>query len=417
MRRSKVAAVTLAACAAMTACGSSAKSTTGSSSSGGGGGAPGVTATSITVGGVGYKTFYSDSLVGAQARLAAQNAQGGVYGRKINLSTFIDDGGSSTANINAVHTLVQQDNVFAVLPAADSDFAGATYLAQAKVPFFGWSVDPLWCNNQYGFGIDGNNCNETTVKTVPNFIGVAQQLLPGGSAKGKAIAVVGEDNASAVDALKGFVAQWKQAGATVVLDDTSIPTPPAVTSDYTPYAQKAMTANGGKPPDYIQTIMTVSDTVAYQAKLRALGYHGVLQNFTLYDPRLAAAATGSYIELTFAPFEQSSPGVSTMISQLKAYDPKVVLDLPAETGWLAADEFIDGLKLAGPKLTRASFMAALNGGKFNPTFQGVAGQAHFPANHSAATPYISDVYSDGTSYSVKVPLTKVPVEPNPLLGG
>ncbi len=416
MRNAKVAAVTLAACAAMTACGSSGKSVPGSSTSGGGG-APGVTATSITVGGVGYKTFYADSFTGAQARFAAQNAQGGVYGRKINLSTFIDDGGSSTANINAVHTLVQQDNVFAVLPVEDNAFSGATYLAQAKVPFFGWSVDPLWCDNQYGFGVDGADCNEITQKTIAKFTQAAAQLLPGGSAQGKAVAVVGEDNASAVDALKGFAAQWKQAGANVVLNDTSIPTPPAVTSDYTPYAQKAMTANGGKPPDYIEMVMAPADTIGYQAKLRALGYKGILQNFTLYDPRIAAAAAGSYIETTFAPFQQSSPGVSTMISQLKAYDPKILLDLPAETGWLAADEFIDGLKLTGPKLTRASFIAALNGGKFAPSFQGVAGQAQYPADHSNTAPYISFVYSDGTSYSVKVPLTKVPVEPNPLLGG
>ncbi len=423
MKRSRCLALFMLAAVAVSACGGGGSKGGGATSTGTPGGAagsgasaPGVTATSVKVGGVAYKALYGDMMVGVAARFAAQNAGGGVYGRKINLTTLIDDGGSSLATVNAAHTLVEQDGVFAVLPVGDNAFTAANYLAQKQVPFFGWSVDPLWCHNQYGFGIDGNDCNEITQPTVAALT-TPPLLFPDHSAKGKNIALVSEDNASAKDALKLFAKQWQGMGANVVLVDNSIPTPPAVVSDYTPFADKIMSAAGGKAPDYVGEVLTVPDTIGLQNKLVALGYHGILQNFTLYDPRLAKAAAGSTVELEFSPFEANIPGVHTMIDQIKAYAPGQVLDQPAETGWLSADEFIDGLKLAGPRLTRASFVAALNGGKFTPTFQGVAGPEHFPAAHNGVGNCVSFVRSDGTNYSVAVPLTCAKSQPNPLLGG
>ncbi len=419
-RRSKRGVgVLLVACLALAACGSSTKSaSSGSSSSSGGSGgssAPGVTATSIKVGGITYKAQLGDAQIGAAARFAAENAAGGVNGRKIDLSSVIDDGGSSSADVAAAHQLVQQDNVFAIVPVGTTPFTAATYLAQAKVPFFGWSIDPLWCANQYGFGIDGNDCNQQTEPTVPQYTDTFQRLFTDGSAKGKTVAVLSEDNVSSVAATKVFVKQWTGAGAKVVLSSNSIPTPPAVVTDYTPFAQQAITANGGKAPDLIEQVGAISDAIGLHTKLAGLGYKGIYLNFGLYDPRLVKAAAATSTVLTFAAFEANLPGVKTMTSQIKAYDPSALLDLPAEAGWLSADEFIDALKLAGPKLTRASFEAALNGGKFAPTFQGVSGKTPFPAAHSLITPCSTVVNSDGTSYSVAVPYGCVRYVPNPLL--
>src|SRR5580692_9122391 len=133
--------------ATSSAAGSSAASTGSSASSssasgGSSGSTPGVTATEIHIGGIYYKAFYGDAEVGAEARIKELNDAGGVFGRKLVLDTMIDEGQDENADLNAAKTLVEQDHVFAVIPVMTASFAGAPYLNAAKVPFFGWSIEP-----------------------------------------------------------------------------------------------------------------------------------------------------------------------------------------------------------------------------------------------------------------------------------
>src|ERR1700757_1762889 len=64
---------------------SSASSTASSAASSGGGSAPGVTKDSINVAGIVSKPTFASAMQGAQARFDRENANGGVYGRKINI--------------------------------------------------------------------------------------------------------------------------------------------------------------------------------------------------------------------------------------------------------------------------------------------------------------------------------------------
>lgn len=404
--------------AAMTIAASCTSTHTGTAAGGGAGdnSSPGVTKTAIHVGGIEYKAFFGDAQIGVQARFKRQNDAGGVFGRRLVLDTTIDDNQDATLDLNAAKTLVQQDHEFAILPVMTANLAASDFLAQQQVPFFGWSIEPRWCGNQYGFGFNGNDCDISKLANIGDPIAVQQKLFPDGSAQGKTVALLAEDVNSAITALNSFATLWRQHGARVVLIDTSTPSPPAVVGDYTPYAEKVLNSNGGKGPDMVVTLESVSNTLGMYSKLKALGYKGILQDFTLYDPRLAGSTAGLVTEIQFAPYEEASTNtaVQQMVTDLKAVDPGVVLSQPAAAGYWSADLFIAMLKKAGPNLTRASFMRAANAA-FSYDFGGGVGTVRFPDYHSAMAPCQSFVRSNGHSFDVVIPLTCEPLIKNPLL--
>jgi branched-chain amino acid transport system substrate-binding protein len=374
----------------------------------------GVTATEIKVGSIVYKAFYADAAIGFQARIKRENDAGGVNGRKIVLDTVLDDNQTADTDLTAAKTLVQQDGVFAVAPVMTAAFGGASYLNDAKVPFLGWSIEPRWCGLNWGFGFEGNDCDQATEKITGDFPPVLAKLFPDGQVKGKAIVITSEDNDSARAALASFKAIWARDGANVVLVDTSIPSPPAVVGDFTPYAQKILTSNNGGPPDYVEMVNSVSDTIGLYKKLVQLGYKGVAQGFTNYDPRLLGATKGLVSEIQFAPYESAStiPAVQQMITDLKAYQPNVVLGQALAAGYWTADFFIQALKKAGPNLTREAFYNAINGG-FTYDSGGGLLSVQWPLAHTFLQVGLVMVQDDGDHFGVPVPLSPLPLIPNP----
>ena len=376
----------------------------------------GVTATEIHVGAILYKAFYADGLTGFEARIKKQNDAGGVYGRKIVVDTALDDGQVEDQDITAAKTLVQQDNVFAVAPVFTAAFSGATYLNQNKVPFFGWSVQPIWCGLNWGFGFWGNDCDETTVKVTGDFPVAERLLFPDQTVQGKTIAVVSEDNTSAAVEADDVSAIWNKDGAKVVDKDETIPTPPAVVGDYTPFANKVMTSNNGQPPDLVEIVGSVSDTLLLYRKLQQLGYKGIVQDFDLYDPHFAANTKGLVTSIQMEPFEVASsvPAVQTMITDLKAYDPNVALSQPAEAGYWTADFLIQALLKVGPDLSREALYNAINGG-FTYTYNGGGSvPVQWPLGHTMIQVGAGFVQANGTGFTVLVkPDHLLPLIPNP----
>jgi ABC-type branched-subunit amino acid transport system substrate-binding protein len=379
----------------------------------------GVTATEVHFGGILYKAFYGDAAIGFQARLKAQNDKGGVYGRKLVLDTTIDDNQTADTDLTAAKTLVQQDNVFMVAPVMTAAFGGADYLNSAKVPFSGWSIEPRWCGLMWGFGFEGNDCDQATAPKTGDFVAAEQKLFPDGSAKGKAIVLTAEDNDSARAAVNDFAKIWSADGAKVVLVDTSIPSPPAVVGDFTPFVQKIMTSNNGGPPDLVEMVNSVSDTIGLYKKLEQLGYKGVAQGFTNYDPRLLTGATkGLVTETQFAPYEDAStlPRLQQMIADMKAYSPSTALGLAVAAGYWSADFIVQALQKAGPDLSRESFYNAINSG-FTFDTQGVLLPVQWPQGHTWNHVGLAFVQDDGDHFGVPVHLQDVPVITNPGYGG
>ncbi|HEV2242389.1 MAG TPA: ABC transporter substrate-binding protein, partial [Streptosporangiaceae bacterium] len=131
------AALAVAACSSS----SSPSSTPPSSSSGAlRPSAPGITATSITIGSHQPLTGpaapgYSEIAPAANAYFQYVNAHGGVFGRKITYK-YLDDGYNPTNTVTVVHQLVLQNNVYAIFNGlgTPTHLNVVTFLNSQKVP-------------------------------------------------------------------------------------------------------------------------------------------------------------------------------------------------------------------------------------------------------------------------------------------
>ena len=105
----------------------------------GGTSTPGVTATSILIGGTapltGPETAYAPVARGAQAYFAYVNAHGGVFKRKITYRV-LDDAYDPSKTVQATRELVQQDGVFAIFNSIGTEHVLAVrpYLNAVGVP-------------------------------------------------------------------------------------------------------------------------------------------------------------------------------------------------------------------------------------------------------------------------------------------
>ncbi len=75
---------------------------------------------------------------------------------------------------------------------------------------------------------------------------------------------------------------------------------------------------------------------------------------------------GVYFGLQHVPFEAALafpgayPGLDTYIKEMQKYQPKYTYDEVALDGWIAADQFVTGLKAVGKNLTQKKLVAAIN---------------------------------------------------------
>src|SRR5215469_14852938 len=145
-RRWQAAAIMTAAALAVAACSSSSTSSSspgsGSSSSGAAltASAPGITATTITIGSHQPLTGpaapgYSEIAPAANAYFQYVNAHGGIYGRKIKY-TYLDDGYDPSKTASVVRQLVLHDTVYAIFNGlgTPTHLAVVKYLNSAKIP-------------------------------------------------------------------------------------------------------------------------------------------------------------------------------------------------------------------------------------------------------------------------------------------
>jgi branched-chain amino acid transport system substrate-binding protein len=371
-----------------------------------GGGTRGVTDESITVGGLGYAAFYQDSAVGAQARFDKANSNNELPGgRQINFVGFRDDGSDQSKNLDEGRKLVQEDQVFAVVPVSTPFLGASDFFAQNKVPFIGWGISSGFCENPYGFGFSGCLVPEDPKTAASTWGDLIRKGNFDGNTRGKTAAVIAEDNDSGAAGIKVISASAKAGGFKVVYNKNPIPPAPATVSDYTPFANEIMSSNDGNPPDVVFLTLAVNNVAGLTSKLQELGYQGVLTNAVGYDPRLASQYVGSSVYIQFNAFESAQQGNTAMqqiIDEIRAVKPDQMLTQPVFAGYLSADMFVQMLKKTGRNLTQERFVRAANRNfRYDP--KGVGGAIRFPAGHQTGHTCGTLVESNGTSYEIKVP--------------
>lgn len=400
MKRTRKVVVALVAVATV-----AAASLAGAGSAGAQGSVRGVTGTEIKVSGLGVANLYGDGNKAAQARfdLAAKNKEI-PGGRKIVSVGFADDKQTADINTQEVRRLVDQERVFAIVPAITPMLTG-TYVNQQKVPVVGWGIAAGYCEptNKYAFGFTGclvANPPKYPGNTWGELVNAQLQGQGKGGAKGKTAAVVTEDSDSGKSGVVTISATAEAVGMKVVYQKTALPAPPATVSDYSPYVQDIMTSNGGQPPDVVFLVLTSQNVIGLGRALGQAGFKGLQTNAVAYDPRLVQLANGWSPFTQFATPEAPAPAMKEIVSTLQAAGVTLISQ-PVLAGYFAADMFVQIIKKVGKNLTPERFQKVA--AKFKYSIPDVVGETVYPASFKAGAPCGQLATSDGTKYTVTAP--------------
>jgi ABC-type branched-subunit amino acid transport system substrate-binding protein len=318
-------------------------------------GSPGVTSTTITVGGIAGVTNpvgqpYASGFDGVQAYFNYINAKGGVFGRKFKLAARLDDQSRASQNVAEARSLVEEKHVFAVLPVITQIFSSAPYLAQKGVPTFGWNINAEWAKGPNLFGEKGSYLCFTCANAAPAFI--AKQLGL------HTVAILAYTAPQSVSCAQGTAAGFQKYGFNVAVMDASLQFGFSdLGSDIDQMKNKGV--------QLVATCMDVGGEVNVARSLRRAGLNNVKFYAPQgYDPGTLAkygnSLNGIYFAIEFVPFEDAkdSKAMQLFIKQMKALG-KPINEL-ALAGWINADLLYKGIKKAGPNFTQKSVVDAIN---------------------------------------------------------
>jgi branched-chain amino acid transport system substrate-binding protein len=325
------------------------------------GAAPGVSDKSIKLGFISSETgVAAANFVGAdkacKARVGAENAKGGVNGRKIDLITIDDKSGAG--NQTAAKDLVENRKVFAVVN--DSPFAFLTYryLRDGKVPMIGGGFDGSyyydpgseWLISSLGDGTPIPGITSDTAVRVMKKLGakkvaaIGYGASPSSSETAKAVETYGAD---AVGLEGVYLNNTLEFGSTDV--------GPVV------LGIKNSGADGVYLPLDSNTNFSIvqqlqQNGVQVKANVLATGYSQDL----LEQPIAKTITPNDVMQSSYKPIELGGKAIKTFTNNLKKYGGITgVPNYGVYTGYITCDMAIRGLQNAGDNPTRQSFVDGL----------------------------------------------------------
>jgi len=258
-------------------------------------------------------------------------------------------------NAREVEAILDQDNVFAVLPIATiASFSGAKKLEAAKIPTFGWGINDEWGGPPNFFGhlgalCNGSACPGITVPWVMHKLGKHKVGILGYNVP---------SSADCVDGLKSsFDKYGKSAKAKIVYTDKALSF--GVTDLSTDV--KNMVDNG---VDFVTTCMDTNGVLTLAKEMRQQGLQATQYLPNGYDQAFMKKNGGffenSVVITQIAPIETKPPfpALKNYVKFMKKQGKPLTEN--AEIGWVNADNFVTGLKLAGPNFTQQKLIDGLN---------------------------------------------------------
>ncbi|ADP84943.1 ABC transporter substrate-binding protein [Pseudofrankia inefficax] len=315
--------------------------------------APGVTANAIKIGLIQPDTgpaeiadMFGGSRSAVQARVDLQNAHGGVNGRRIDL-VWGDDQTTPSGFSLAAHDLVDTQQVFGLVALTVVLDGAATWLQSKNVPVTGFASSADWSDfpNVFHFG---NLFNKGTVSTYGDYV-----KAEGGT---KAVIVIDPSAATSPNLIAALAASLQSRGVQVV-DQVKFTHGMSSASNIAAELQQSGadalvgTAQGADFVDIYSQAMSLG--IPIKVALNAGGFSASL--LTTFGSKMAGLSTIS----TFAA--PTSPAMKTYSNAMATYSPELrdPSDEIAIASYVAADEMIKGLQLAGPCPTRATFIDRL----------------------------------------------------------
>jgi branched-chain amino acid transport system substrate-binding protein len=406
------AALLLAGCSSSSPQGSSGNNASGNSAS-----APGVTSSSVTVGLLSSFTGplssgFTTVAKGFDARIAVQNAQGGVDGRQIKVVEG-DDGGSPAQALTTAMSLVEQKHVFALASVSDVLLGAATYLKANNVPVVGSPYDgPEWA---------APNDNMFPVAGSPNPKYPAGEFF-GTFFKSQGatnVAVVTYNVPSAIAVAKNVKASAEWAGLKATYINYTLPL--TQEGNFTAIVQQ-MKAEG---VDAMYLPMNPTQYFALISAVRAAGMH--VKAYLLGVPPPAGSASNAqtladlqntWVAGPWKPVQLKTSATEAFQADLARYANQTAApDRNEYEGWAAASAIVKGLEVAGKNPTRASFIAGLRAVN-DFTADGLAvSPVSFTASFGKGVEGPTGAAPDNCAYFQQFKVSSWVVMPTPICGG
>jgi branched-chain amino acid transport system substrate-binding protein len=338
--------------------------TPSSAATGTAGDSTGVTAKQIKVGYIYSKagaagSTFENAGAGFDARIEAQNAKGGVNGRKIAVTT-VDDSGS-TNNLVAAQGLVQNDKVFAVVNNSPFAFLGYRFLLDNGVPMLGGGYDGAEYGqpgNEKLLSILGNIAPTYGAQYTPGLVDIMKKK---GATK---VGVVSYGaSASSTASAKGL---QKYAVPAAGLDPAYTNTTVDFgTTDVGPLVlgMKSAGVDAVYLPLVLSSNLAIIQTAAqnnlkFKLAVLATGYGQSL----LDQPASQTIGPEVLFAQGWAPVELKTAATKKFVADLTKYTSfRGVPDFGVYTGYLTADLLIKGLEAAGKNPTRDGYITATKG--------------------------------------------------------
>ncbi len=290
---------------------------------------------------------------GINAYFAFRNSEGGVQGRKLTLSTTLDD--ELNNNQQRALEILSANDTFAAFSATQVP-SGWAAMAKAGVPLYTWSIHPAEATGRDSiFGYTGVLCTRCTNRAY---------AYAGTLVDAKTVATLGYGvSPSSKECAEGAVDTVKlyshETGQTVgyTNDDLAFGLPNGIGPEVTAMKDAGV--------DFVVGCLDLNGmkTLAQELERQGMGDVPMLHPNT-YDQAFVAEAgdlfEGDIVSVAFRPFE-ADPGDSQLgdFQQWMKKTGSKITEL-AMIGWLNADLAYQGLVKAGPQFDRASVIRATN---------------------------------------------------------
>ncbi|GAA4017204.1 ABC transporter substrate-binding protein [Actimicrobium antarcticum] len=286
---------------------------------------------------------------GAKAYFDQINAQGGVFGRRIEIIQADDRYEAELAAANT-KKLIEESGVFALFGYVGTPTSNAALpvFTQANVPFFAPFTGAQSLREPFNravFSIRASYYDETAH--------LVERLVSTGI---KNIAVFYQNDAYGKSGLAGVERAAKKMHISLV----EIATVERNSTDVQAAVDKILP----KRPDAIIQISAYASCAAYIKAMRRAGYFGQFYNVSFVGSQALADALGPQgqgvviSQVMPFPWHSATPVVAEYQKVMKKADIRT-LNFSSLEGFMAAKVFTEGLRRAGRDLTREKLIKAL----------------------------------------------------------
>jgi len=291
---------------------------------------------------------------GVKARLAVENAKGGVDGRKLTY-VMADDTSTPAGTLSATQKLIKEDKVFAILDGSTTFFSGAPAAKAANMPVIGISNDggPEWHDKSYTTFFDAMGYGDYSL-TADTWGKIWKSQ---GCTKVGAVALA---KASSARAGEAAVLAAQKSGLQKGYLNTQLP---IGSTDVGPAVLGIK--NSGTDCVYLPLSPSSAFAVAADLAQQGVKMKAVLMGTgygadILANKAGAQAAQGVDFMTSWTPVEAETEATKAMQDSLEKYAGVTGIPTYGEyVGWTLADMFVYGLKKAGGDASQTDFVSAL----------------------------------------------------------